>query len=105
MAVPADDGWPRIERLLTGVERPARYIDSEWGAVLDRDASYRAVLVYPDTYEIGQANQAIAILYEILNALPDVAAERAYVPWIDMADSMRTADVPLGSLDDNQIGY
>ena len=29
----------------------------------DADADYRAALVYPDTYEIGQANQAIAILY------------------------------------------
>ncbi len=93
------DLWPRIEPLLGRVERPARYVDREWGASHDTVADYRAALVYPDTYEIGQANQAIAILYSILNALPDVAAERAYLPWLDMSALMREAGVPLFSLE------
>ncbi len=93
------DLWPRIEPLLSRVERPARYVDREWGAHHDDGAGYRAVLVYPDTYEIGQANQAIAILYAVLNDLPDVAAERAYLPWMDMSALMRQADVPLFSLE------
>ena len=91
--------WSAVERLLPGVERPARYIDSEWGALHDETASYRAVLAYPDTYEIGQANQALAILYEILNALPDVVAERVYVPWMDMADALRDSGERLPSLE------
>ena len=56
------DLWPRIESLLGKVERPARYVNREWGALHASDAEYRAALIYPDTYEIGQANQAIAIL-------------------------------------------
>jgi radical SAM family uncharacterized protein len=84
---------------LAGVERPARYIDREWGASHSEDASYNAVLVYPDTYEIGQANQAVAILYNALNALPDTAAERAYLPWVDMSSAMRAAGIPLFSLE------
>jgi radical SAM family uncharacterized protein len=91
--------WPRIEPLLARVERPARYIDREWGAHHDDDASYRACLIYPDTYEIGQANQALAILYSILNGLPGVAAERTYLPWLDMCAAMREAGVPLFSLE------
>ena len=91
--------WPRIEPLLSSVERPARYVDREWGASHCEDAAYRAVLIYPDTYEIGQANQAIAILYAILGALPGVSAERAYLPWVDMSGAMRTAGVPLFSLE------
>jgi radical SAM family uncharacterized protein len=93
------DLWPRIEPLLSRVERPARYVDREWGALHDAGTGYRAVLVYPDTYEIGQANQAIAILYSALNDLPDVAAERAYLPWTDMSALMREAEVPLFSLE------
>ena len=93
------DLWPRIEPLLARIERPARYVDREWGAHHDDDAEYRAVLVYPDTYEIGQANQAIAILYGLLNAIPGVAAERAYLPWVDMGVLMRQEGVPLFSLE------
>jgi radical SAM family uncharacterized protein len=93
------DLWSEIEPLLAGVERPARYIDREWGARHDSDAEYRACLVYPDTYEIGQANSALAILYHALNAIDDVAAERAYLPWLDMAAAMRGAGVPLFSLE------
>jgi len=93
------DLWGRVEPLLAGVERPARYIDREWGAAHDPEAGYSAVLIYPDTYEIGQANQAIAILYHAINSLPDTAAERAYLPWVDMSSAMRAADVPLFSLE------
>jgi len=93
------DLWSRVEPLLAGVERPARYIDREWGAAHDPDASYQAVLIYPDTYEIGQANQAIAVLYHAINSLPDTAAERAYLPWVDMSAAMRAAGVPLFSLE------
>ena len=93
------DLWPRIERLLSRVERPSRYIDREWGAFHTSDAGYRAVLVYPDTYEIGQANQAIAILYSVLNTIPDVSAERAYLPWLDMSALMREEGIPLFSLE------
>ncbi len=91
--------WERIEPLLSRVERPARYIDSEWGAHRDSDASYRAALLYPDTYEVGMANQAIAILYDRLNAVDGVAAERVYLPWVDMAEQMRTQSVPLFTLE------
>lgn len=91
--------WPRVERLLARVERPARYIDGEYGAAAPADASYRAVLMYPDVYEIGQSNQAIAILYDILRRLPDTSVERAYLPWVDMTDLMRAEDVPLFSLE------
>jgi radical SAM family uncharacterized protein len=91
--------WPRIEPLLAGVERPSRYIDREWGARHDADATYRACLIYPDAYEIGQSNAAIAILYDQLNALEGVAAERAYLPWLDMSAAMRKADIPLFALE------
>ncbi|MDO8948968.1 MAG: TIGR03960 family B12-binding radical SAM protein [Actinomycetota bacterium] len=93
------DLWKRIEPLLNVVERPARYVDHEWGASIRRDAAYRVALVYPDLYEIGMANQAIQILYGRLLTLPDVAAERVFLPWKDMIDALRGADVPLFTLE------
>ena len=95
----AEDLWQRLETLLPHVERPARYIDSEWAVQRDEAAEYRAALVYPDTYELGMANQAIAILYRRLNAMPGVAAERCYVPWEDMAEAMRREQLPLYTLE------
>lgn len=91
--------WDRLEPLLSAVERPSRYIDHEWGARAASDAAYRAVLVYPDLYEVGQANQAIQILYTLINAQPDVACERAFVPGRDLAERLRAARLPLCSLE------
>ena len=96
---PVGSIWERVEPLLPRVERPARYINREWGSVTGRDASYRATLIYPDVYEVGMANQAIAILYSQLNSIEDCSAERAYLPWIDMIDLMREEGVPLFSLE------
>lgn len=93
------DLWDLVEPLLARVERPARYIDSEFGAVHRPVAEYRAALLYPDTYELGMANQAIAILYDLLNGAEGVAAERVYIPWKDMAGAMREAGVPLFTLE------
>src|SRR6476620_6016731 len=79
--------WPRIEPLLAGVEKPARYIGMERGSrvPVHGPGSVSWLLVYPDTYEIGLPNQGLQILYEILNERDDAAAERSYAPWLDMA--------------------
>ncbi len=93
------DCFHLIEPLLDRVEKPSRYIDHEWGAAAPKDGAMRVCLMYPDTYEVGLPNQGIAILYSVLNAQPDISCERAYLPWVDMADLMREAGVPLLSLE------
>jgi radical SAM family uncharacterized protein len=93
--------WSRIEPLLMGVQKPARYIGGEQGARTPVHGGGRVawLLVYPDTYEIGLPNQGLQILYEILNERDDALAERAYAPWVDMEAAMRAAGVPLFSLE------
>ncbi len=93
--------WPRIERLLPGVSKPARYIGGEQGSVQPEHGPGRVawLLLYPDTYEIGLPNQGLQILYEILNERPDALAERAYAPWVDMEAAMRAAGLPLFSVE------
>jgi radical SAM superfamily enzyme YgiQ (UPF0313 family) len=86
---------------LSQVTKPARYIGGELGARVPEhgDDSVAWLLIYPDTYEIGLPNQGLQILYEILNERDDAVAERAYAPWVDMEAAMRTAGVPLFSLE------
>lgn len=93
--------WPAVEPLLPGVVRPARYIGGEGNIILKEPEPemVRWLLVYPDTYEIGLPNLGLQILYELLNDRPDAQAERAYAPWPDMAAAMRSAGVPLFSVD------
>jgi radical SAM family uncharacterized protein len=95
--------WPRIEPLLSGVTKPARYIGGELGAQVTEHGpdAVAWLLIYPDTYEIGLPNQGLQILYEILNERPDAVAERAYAPWVDMEAAMRSAGVPLFSLENH----
>jgi len=93
--------WPEIERLLPTVSKPARYIGGEQGAVYPEHGPGKVawLLIYPDTYEIGLPNQGLQILYELLNGRPDALAERTYAPWVDMEAAMRTAGVPLFSVE------
>ncbi len=91
--------FSEIEPFLEIVKRPSRYLDHEFGSISEQDGPFHAVLVYPDTYELGLSNQGLAILYNILNAQTGISCERAYVPWVDMADLMRAHNVPLLALE------
>jgi radical SAM family uncharacterized protein len=87
--------------ILHKVNRPARYTGGEWNSVVkDWDnIAIKIALAYPDTYEIGMSNLAVPILYDILNRQPDVLAERAYAPWVDMEAVMRQRNIRLFSLE------
>ena len=80
-------------------ERPSRYIDREWGSVCKPGCSFRFCMVYPDTYELGQANQAVRILVNAVNAQEGMAAERGFLPAADMCDALRGQGLPLFSIE------
>jgi hypothetical protein len=80
------------------VERPARYIDSEWGAVRRRGAPPHGPRV-PGHLRDRPGQPGLAILYERLNNTEGFAAERVYVPWVDMADRDARRQIPLFSLE------
>jgi radical SAM family uncharacterized protein/radical SAM-linked protein len=83
------------------VEKPARYLGGEYGAVVkDWDAvQARVCLAFPDIYDIGMSHLGFKILYKILNDDPRTLAERCYAPWVDMEKELRTHRVPLVSLE------
>ena len=90
-----------LNSILHQVTKPARYTGGEWNSrVKDWDKTQiRIALSYPDLYEIGMSNMALPILYELLNNQPDVLAERVFAPWPDMEAVMKTAGIPLFSLE------
>jgi radical SAM family uncharacterized protein len=93
--------WPRIEPILAHVQKPARYIGCEEGAIAPGSLSGQVgwLLIYPDAYEIGLPNQGLQILYELINEHSGGRAERAYAPWTDMEAEMRRRQIPLFSLE------
>ena len=99
MRLARQDRYAELEPLLASVEHPARYLNHEWGAVEEQDGPFHVCLIYADTYEVGQANLGLAILYDELNAAEGISCERCYLPWIDLSALMREKQVPLLSLE------
>jgi radical SAM family uncharacterized protein/radical SAM-linked protein len=83
------------------VEKPARYLGGEYGAVKKDWAAAQAkvCLAFPDIYDIGMSHLGFKILYKILNDDPRTLAERAYAPWVDMERELRARGLPLLSLE------
>jgi radical SAM family uncharacterized protein/radical SAM-linked protein len=93
-----------IEDIIPLVEKPSRYLGGEINQVkkdLDR-VSLRFALAFPDLYEIGTSHFGMQILYHILNAHADIAAERVFAPGVDMEARLRSAGLPLFSLESRQ---
>ncbi len=84
---------------LLSVEKPARYMGGETGAVKKLQAEVRVVLAFPDVYEVGMSHLGLQILYAILNNVDWIAAERVYTPWPDMEDMLRSSSQPLATLE------
>lgn len=86
----------RIEPLLSRVNKPIQYVGGEHNSIVKewQDVDVRWVLMYPDAYEVGQPNQGVAILYEVLNERDRILAERTYSVWPDMEKQMRAAGIP-----------
>jgi len=90
-----------VFRVLPYVETPGRYTGGEINAVHKDPSQTRLsfALAFPDVYEIGMSHVGLQILYSIVNARDDLAAERVYAPWPDMAALMRQVGLPLYTLE------
>ena len=91
-----------IERqFLPFVRTPSRYIGGEINQTKKNlDAcDLKVALCFPDVYEIGMSHTGMAIVYEALNRLPNVAAERVFLPWLDAQEIMKQKNIPLYTLE------
>ena len=99
--LPQHSVFDRLEPLLARVSKPIQYVGGEHNSVVkDWDGvDVRWCLSYPDAYEVGQPNQGVAILYEILNERDWILAERTYSIWPDMEAVLREHGIPQFTLD------
>jgi radical SAM family uncharacterized protein/radical SAM-linked protein len=91
----------KLTDILPLVSKPSRYIGNEVNAIAkDPDkAGLRIALCFPDTYEIGISHLGLKVLYEALNRVDGLYAERAYAPWPDMEKALKEEGLGLGTVE------
>ncbi len=92
------------QRILTAVQKPARYTGGEWGEIKKNlaDVRVRVAFCFPDTYEIGMSNVGMRILYGVMNRMEGVWCERVFAPWGDMEAAMGENSLPLWALESQE---
>ena len=92
------------QRILTAVQKPARYTGGEWGEIRKNlaDIRVRVAFCFPDTYEIGMSNVGMRILYGVMNRMEGVWCERVFAPWGDMEQAMGENNLPLWALESQE---
>lgn len=91
----------KLEHILPGVQKPARYTGGELGEIkksVNGDTA-RFAFCFPDVYEVGMSHTGTSILYHLLNNMEGVYAERCFCPWPDMEQALKQAEMPLFSLE------
>ncbi|MDP8256441.1 MAG: TIGR03960 family B12-binding radical SAM protein [Candidatus Alcyoniella australis] len=83
------------------VIKPGRYIGGEVGQVVKPAVGLRArmVLAFPDVYEVAASHLGYQLLYRIVNAEPDLAAERVCAVWSDAEELLRKRGLALTTLE------
>ena len=90
-----------IDKILPEVEKPSRYTGNELNSIIKNknDVNIRFGFCFPDIYEIGMSHLGLKCIYDVLNNIPDVWCERAFMPWGDMRDKMIENNIPLYTLE------
>ena len=88
-----------IEAILKKVALPLRYIGGENGSIIKTQATLYTAICFPDLYEIGMCNQAIRIIYELLNKNPAIYCQRVFAPDVDLKDILKKQNIPLFTLE------
>lgn len=87
--------------LLYRVQKPSRYLGHEINRVMKNpsEVKVRIALAFPDVYDVGMSHLGLKILYSVVNARPDLYAERVFAPWPDMEALLRSEGRPLLTLE------
>ena len=86
--------------LLT-IEQPSRYTGGEFHLGKKDLAKVKlyGAMCFPDLYEIGMSNNAIRILYDLLNRMDEVHCDRVFSVASDFEALLRQKQIPLYTLD------
>jgi radical SAM family uncharacterized protein len=92
----------RVEcEFLPYVRRPSRYIGGEVNQIKKdlAQCNLTVALCFPDVYEVGMSHTGLMIIYDIINKMEGVSAERVFAPWIDAEKILREKEINLFSLE------
>lgn len=92
-----------LKKSLLGVENPARYAGSEYHFNRKRPAEgdIGVCMCFGDLYEIGMANNAVKIIFDILNSMDGVFCDRGFSVAPDFEEVLRDKGIPLFSIAEN----
>ncbi|MBS3948555.1 MAG: TIGR03960 family B12-binding radical SAM protein [Dethiobacter sp.] len=90
-----------LEKILPRVQKPTRYLGNELNAVRKEHHTvrFKAVLAFPDLYEVGMSHLGLKILYHIVNETEEWLAERVFAPAPDLESLLLAENLPLFSLE------
>ncbi len=88
-----------FKKILLNVTSPGRYSGGEYNSIKKADSILKIALCFPDLYEIGMSNQAVKILYNIINKKTHSQCERVFCPAPDMEQALEQNKNPLFSLE------
>jgi len=91
----------KIDELLIRAQSPIRYLNQEVNSCRKDPAraELKAVLCFPDLYEIGISHLGHRLLYHILNRREEFLCDRAYAPWVDFGELLKKEHMELGGLE------
>jgi radical SAM superfamily enzyme YgiQ (UPF0313 family) len=93
-----------IRTILMQVENPGRYTGGEYGSHHKKysdNSILKIAISYPDMYDIGMANNAIKILYNLFNTIDNVVCDRVFAPALDFEKVLKKLSLPLFTLENN----
>lgn len=90
-----------MRELLPLLPKPSRYLGVEEGVVVKDAGSItgRMALAFPDMYEVGMSYTGMTILYDAVNRIETLWAERVFAPCREAAAILRERGVPLATLE------
>ncbi|HML55690.1 MAG TPA: TIGR03960 family B12-binding radical SAM protein [Solidesulfovibrio magneticus] len=90
-----------MRELVSRIQKPTQYLGGEWGRTAKDSSTVRArlALAFPDFYEVGMSYVGGRILYEAVNRVEGLAAERVFAPADDAVAVMRETGTKLACLE------
>jgi len=97
-----ETGKMTIQELMFHIENPQVYSGREINVIRKHPGPgdrLHICLVFPDKYDIGMSHYGLQLLYHQLNRLPQVVAERCFLPDKSAITVFKQHQVPLFSLE------
>ncbi|MDC7126965.1 MAG: radical SAM protein, partial [Spirochaetales bacterium] len=88
-----------LKKDLLKVNMPGRYVGGEYGIIQKQETNFKVSLCFPDLYEIGMSNQAVKLIYEMINYETEASCERVFSPAPDFEEILREKNIELYTLE------